>query len=86
MLRIFFQRHNFALNAPDLGEKAGQKRPVAPKNRGILATGACPVFLALSSADHRIFRRRAQTGNRFRSKGLKNYLIYTDNEAVAKVL
>jgi hypothetical protein len=43
MLRKFFSwRHNFAPNGPDLAEKAGQKRPVALKNRGILATWSVP--------------------------------------------
>jgi hypothetical protein len=46
---IFLRRHNFAPNAPFWGQKGGQKRSVAPKNRGILATWSvhhfiCPKF------------------------------------------
>jgi len=42
--KFFLQRHNFAPHGPDLGEKAGQKWPVAPKNRAILATWSVPRF------------------------------------------
>jgi len=42
---FFFQRHNFAPNGPDFGEKAGQKWPVTPKNRGICATWRVARFI-----------------------------------------
>jgi hypothetical protein len=35
---IFLPQHNFAPKGAKLGEKVGQKRPVAPKNLGILVT------------------------------------------------
>jgi hypothetical protein len=47
MLRKFFSwRHNFAPKGPDLGQKAGQKRPVAAKNRGILAIWSMHHFIS----------------------------------------
>jgi hypothetical protein len=46
MLRkFFFQRNNFASKGPDFGQKAGQKWPVAPKKRGILATWSVHYFI-----------------------------------------
>jgi len=45
MLRKFFlPRRHFAPNGPDLGEKAGQKWPVAPKKRGILTAWSMAHF------------------------------------------
>jgi hypothetical protein len=43
--KFFLWRHNFAPKGPDLGQKAGQKRPVNPKKHGIFATWSMSRFL-----------------------------------------
>jgi len=79
-------RHNFAPNGPDFGEKGEQKRRVAPKKRGILITWSVRLFICPKFNPVLDFSAPGPDRQRFRSKGLKIYLIYTDNEAVAKVL
>jgi len=72
------------------GQKAGQKWPVVPKNRGILVTCRlhrfiCPKF-ALTSSQYRIFRHGAGPAAIFYSKELTFKLSLSDYETVAKVL
>jgi hypothetical protein len=73
LLRKFFSSGTISPpNALIWEKKIEQKRPVNPKNRGILAIWSVHQFLfALSLAQYWIFRRQAKSGNHFRSKGLK---------------
>jgi hypothetical protein len=70
--KFFLQRHNFAPNGPDLGEKAGQKRPVAPKKREILATCSLSKFICAKFSPALDFSPRGQIRRPFPFQGTKN--------------
>jgi hypothetical protein len=66
MLRkFFFQRYNFTPNGPDLGEKGGQKRPVAPKKGGIFVTWSVHRFFSPKFNPVLDFSPRGQAGQPF---------------------
>ena len=76
-----------APNGPDFGQKAGQKRPVAPKKLGILATWDVHNFICPKFNPVLDFSPPGPDRQPFSfPRDQKFKIIYTDNEAVSKVL